>query len=299
MAAMAKYTFQQFQQEYPNDAACLAKLMEINHGGTDIQCPACWKHTKFHPMAKRRAYACQECGHHVYPAAGTIFHKSRTPLTKWFFAMYLMTSTRHGVAAKELERQLGVTYKCAWRMAHELRKLMAAADHDFGGGPTLSGHVEIDETMVGGVKHGDRTKARRAKTMVMGMLQRGGKIVAGPVPDAATYTVEGIIKENIVPGTTISTDKWPGYNTLSYAYDHHTVDHSAKEYVRGEYHVNGLESHWSLFKRAVKGTHVHISAKHSWKYVSEFSYRRNMRHSHWSMFNLLVQAFALPRLRDA
>jgi transposase-like protein len=125
---MARYTFQQFQSEYPDDASCLAKLMEINYGGTEIVCPACKQRSQFHPMSKRRAYACQDCGHHVYPAAGTIFHKSRTPLTKWFFAMYLMTSTRHGVAAKEIERQLGVTYKCAWRMCHELRKLMASAD---------------------------------------------------------------------------------------------------------------------------------------------------------------------------
>jgi transposase-like protein/predicted RNA-binding Zn-ribbon protein involved in translation (DUF1610 family) len=293
---MAKYTFKQFQAEYPNDAACLAKLMEINYGGTELTCPACGvDRAKFHPMAKRRAYACQECGHHIYPAAGTIFHKSRTNLTKWFFAMYLMTSTRHGVAAKEIERQLGVTYKCAWRMCHELRKLMAAADHDFGGGPGLKGHIEIDETLVGG-----RRKANEPdnKTIVMGLLQRDGKIVAAPIPDVTNYTVEGIINENVAEGSTISTDEHRSYQGLKHAYDHGAVNHSAKEYVRGIHHVNSLESHWSLFKRAVKGTHVHISSKHAWKYVSEFSYRRNMRHSHWSMFNLLVHAFALPRLQE-
>ena len=108
------------------------KLMEINYGGTEITCPGCGvERAKFHPMTKRRAFACQECGHHIYPAAGTIFHKSPDHLTKWFFAMYLMTSTRHGVAAKEVERQLGVTYKCAWRMCHELRKLMAACGPQF------------------------------------------------------------------------------------------------------------------------------------------------------------------------
>lgn len=292
---MAKYTFQQFQQEYPNDAACLAKLMEINHGGTEITCPGCGTlRAKFHPMAKRRAYACQECGHHIYPAAGTIFHKSSTPLTKWFFAMYLMTSTRHGVAAKELERQLGVTYKTAWRMAHELRKLMASADHQWGG--PMDGHVEIDETHVGGRR---KSNEPDNKTVVFGMLQRDGRLLAAPIPDVTTYTVEGIINENIPAGTTISTDEHRVYQGLRHAYDHGTVNHSAKEYVRGIHHVNGLESHWSLFKRAVKGTHVHISAKHSWKYVSEFSYRRNMRHSHSNMFNLLVEAFALPRLKDA
>jgi transposase len=294
---MAKYTFKQFQAEYPDDASCLAKLMEINYGGTTIRCPGCNETTAFHPMSKRRAYACQDCGHHVYPAAGTIFHKSRTNLTKWFFAMYLMTSTRHGVAAKEVERQLGVTYKCAWRMCHELRKLMAAADDKWtGGGDKMSGHVEIDETFVGGKrKHSEPDN----KTIVFGMLQRDGRILAAPIPDVTIYTVEGIINENIEAGTTISTDEWHSYKGLRFAYDHGTVNHSKKEYVRGVHHVNGLESHWSLLKRAIKGTHVHISAKHSWKYVSEFSYGRNMRHSHWAMLNLLVQAFALPRLIDA
>jgi transposase-like protein/predicted RNA-binding Zn-ribbon protein involved in translation (DUF1610 family) len=296
---MAKYTFKQFQAEYPNDAACLAKLMEINYGGTEITCPGCGvERSRFHPMTKRRAFACQECGHHVYPAAGTIFHKSSTPLTKWFFAMYLMTSTRHGVAAKEIERQLGVTYKCAWRMCHELRKLMAAADRGFGDDQKLNGHVEIDETVVGGRVHGNRKKARERKTIVMGLLQRNGKLVAGPVPDTTTYTLEGIVNENVASGSTITTDESRSYSGLRFGYDHGTVNHSAEEYVRGVHHVNTLESHWSHFKRAIKGTHVHISSKHAWKYVSEFSYRRNMRHSHWSMFNLLVQAFALPRLAE-
>jgi hypothetical protein len=181
-------------------------------------------------------------------------------------------------------------------MCHELRKLMAAADHDFGGGPTLKGHIEIDETFVGGRRKADEPDN---KTIIFGMVERGGKIVAGPIPDVTTYTVEGIINENIVAGSTISTDEHRAYHGLRHAYKHGTVVHSAKEYVRGIHHVNTLEGHWSLLKRAIKGTHVHVSAKHSWKYVSEFSYRRNMRHSHWSMFNLLVQAFALPRLQDA
>ncbi|MGH6790498.1 MAG: IS1595 family transposase [Pseudolabrys sp.] len=289
---MAKYTFKQFQADFPNDEACLAKLMEIQYGGETTHCPVCDKRTLFHPMSKRRAYACQECGHHIYPCAGTIFHKSRTKLTHWFFTMYLMTSTRHGVAAKEVQRQTGVTYKCAWRMCHELRKLMAAADANSSG--PLSGHVEIDETIIGGRR--PYAKKMENKTVVMGLVERGGKLKAGPVPDATMYTLEGIINENVVAGSTISTDEHRSYTGLKHAYDHGTVEHGAKEYVRGIHHVNNLESHWSLFKRAVKGTHVHISSKHAWKYVSEFSYRRNMRHSHWAMFNLLVRAFSLPRL---
>lgn len=291
---MSKYTFKQFQAEYPDDASCLAKLMEINFGGTEIVCPACKKQSAFHAMTKRRAYACQECGHHVYPAAGTIFHKSSTPLTKWFFAMYLMTSTRHGVAAKEIERQLGVTYKTAWRMCHELRKLMASADDTWGG--PLSGHVEVDETFVGGRrKRGEPDN----KTTVMGMLQRDGRLIAGPIDVTNADTLQGYIIGNIAEGSTISTDEFKSYHGLHFGYDHGTVNHKSKEYVRGIHHVNSLESHWSLFKRAVKGTHVHISSKHAWKYVCEFSYRRNMRHSHWGMFNLLVHAFALPRLKES
>ncbi len=293
---MAKYTFKEFQAEYPTDAHCLAKLMEINYGGTEITCPGCGvEKAKFHPMSKRRAFACQECGHHVYPAAGTIFHKSRTNLTKWFFAMYLMTSTRHGVAAKEIERQIGVTYKCAWRMCHELRKLMSSADY---GGP-LSGHVEVDETWVGGVnrKGGKgQGKRRSKKTIVMGMVERDGMMRAGPVPDDTQFTLEPIILENVTEGSAITTDGHLSYGDLRRTYRHTVINHSAGEYARGIHHTNTIEGHWSQLKRSIKGTHVQISSKHAWKYIGEFTYRRNFRDSHSMMFNRLVSAFALPRL---
>src|SRR5271167_4664662 len=258
---MAKYTFKQFQAEYPNDAACLAKLMEINYGGTDIVCPGCKQRTAFHPMSKRRAYACQECGHHVYPCAGTIFHKSRTNLTKWFFAMYLMTSTRHGVAAKELERQLGVTYKCAWRMAHELRKLMASADF---GGP-LGGdgkHVEIDETVMGGYQSNRVRRAKGSnKSLVFGMVERDGKMRAGPIPNLSQDTLESIVRGHVKEGTRLTADEWDAYNDLKHGYEFGRVNHSKKQWVAGVHHTNTIEGHWGHFKRAVRGTHVHISAK--------------------------------------
>ncbi|MGB8898455.1 MAG: IS1595 family transposase [Methylocella sp.] len=295
---MAEYTFQEFQIEYPNDTACLAKVMEILHGGDETHCDVCDRRTRFHPMHARRAYACQECGHHIYPCAGTIFHKSSTKLTIWFFAMYLMTSTRHGVAAKEIERQTGVTYKCAWRICHELRKLMASADHR---GP-LGGdgkHVEVDETLLGGrIKGQGRGRHTDKKITIFGMVERGGKIRTGTVQDQTASTIEPIILEHVAEGTIISTDMHGAYTNLSDAYEHGAVDHKADEWVRGIHHTNTIEGHWSQFKRAVKGTHVHISKKHAWKYVCEFNYRRNYRASHWSMFNLLIEAFALPRLRE-
>jgi len=296
---MAKLTFKAFQAIYPDDAACLDKLMEVNYGGTEIECPACGKPTKFHRLTKRRAYVCQLCGHHVYPAAGTIFHKSRTKLTMWFFAMYLMTSTRHGVAAKEIERQLGVTYKCAWRMCHELRKLMASADCSGPlGGPGK--HVEIDETYVGG-KQTRRTQRARGtnKTPVLGMVERDGRIIAAPIPDNWLNTIEPVVRANVARGSTVTTDEHGGYNDLHLlGLERGTVKHSLGEYVRGIHHTNTIEGHWSHFKRAVRGTHVSISSKHMWKYLAEFSYRRNHRQSHAMMFNRLVAAFALPRLQD-
>jgi transposase len=292
--AMTKFTFKQFQAQYPDDEACLTKLMEINFGGTEIFCPACGVRAQFHMMSKRRAFACQECGHHVYPAAHTIFHKSRTKLTIWFFVMYLMTSTRHGVAAKEVQRQTGVTYKCAWRMCQELRKLMATAD-DTG---SLHGHVEVDETVIGGTQGRADKKARGSnKTMVMGIVERGGRLRAGPIPDAKNTTLEPIVLANVEIGSRVSTDENRGYRWLSESgYRHETVTHSAGEYVRGDTHTNTLEGHWSLFQRAVRGTHVSISSKHLWKYVAEFSYRRNFRHSHEMMFTRLVASFSQPRL---
>jgi transposase len=294
---MSKYTFKQFEAEYPDDGSCLDRIMHEQYGGTEFSCPACGADSKFHRIAKRRAYACQHCGHHIYPCVGTVFEKSRTNLTKWFFAMYLMTSTRHGVAAKELERQIGVTYKCAWRMAHELRKLMAAADDH---GP-LSGHVEMDDTRIGGYQsREDRREKGSNKAIVFGIVERAdGRLRAGPVPDVTARTLARIIAGNVAPGTTISTDEAPAYGMLARSpYTHGAVSHAAEEWVRGIHHTNTIEGHWSLLKRAIAGTHTHVSAKHLWKYVAEFTYRRNMRHSHWLMFDHLLVSVVRPRLQE-
>lgn len=126
---MSRYSKSQFDASFPDERACLAALMQARHGGTEIWCPACMTRARFHQMRRRRAYACQNCGHHLFPCAETIFARSRTPLQTWFRAMYLMSGARTGVSAKTLERELGVTYKTAWRMAQLLRRLMATADY--------------------------------------------------------------------------------------------------------------------------------------------------------------------------
>src|SRR3990167_5379204 len=138
-------TINEFMAQFPDDDSCLDYLMRLRHGDK-IECPKCGKTGKFHRIRRHPAYECAWCGFEIFPMVGTIFHRSHTPLQKWFYAMYLFTTSRHGVPAKELQRQLGVSYPTALRMGHEIRKHMGKVDGDDG----LSGIVEADETYIGG-----------------------------------------------------------------------------------------------------------------------------------------------------
>ena len=277
------YTFLQFQADYPDSDACLAKIMEVRYGPRPF-CHECKRRSKFHRIGKRRAYACQFCGHHVYPCVGTPFEKSTTPLYKWFFAMYLFTTTRHGVAAKELERQLGVTYKCAWRIAHQIRNLMAGLDAS-----ALFGEVEGDETYVGGRKPGKQGRGAAGKSVVLGLKQRQGPVKTWVVENARRHTIEPIVRKNVRQGSTVHTDEWWAYRRLDkYGFDHKSVSHSIRQWVKDGSHTNNLEGYWSHIKRSLLGTHIHVSGKHLSKYLGEFNYRHNMRSMPDLMFHLLV-----------
>lgn len=279
----ATYTFNQFQKDYPNDEACLDKIMELRYGKEPI-CPACQRKAKYHRISKRRAYACQFCGEHVYPCVGTIFEKSTTPLSKWFFAMYLFTTTRHGVAAKELERQLGVTYKCAWRIAHQIRKLMGTMNIG-----QIFGEVEADETYIGGKKPGKRGRGAAGKAVVMGIKGREGNVKTQVIKDAKRKTIESIIHQEVPKGSSIYTDEWWAYTHLNkQGFIHDTVNHGTKEYVNRNIHTNSIESYWSQLKRSIKGTHIHVSEKHLPKYLGEFDFRHNNRKIPDKMFSKMV-----------
>jgi transposase len=288
---MSKFTVREFFKRFPNDEACLEHVMEVRFGLRHT-CGKCGVvDATFHRLAKRPAYSCAHCGHHIYPCAGTVFQDTRTPLTLWFYAIYLFVTTRHGVSGKELQRQLGVTYKTAWRIGHQIRILMDSAD-EF---TALQGHVEADETYVGGYSPGKRGRSLDSnKTVVAGLAERGGKTRAQVVPDAKTVTLKGFILENVAPGTTISTDEHGGYNLLAkYGYEHGRVNHSKEEWSRtgadGKRHsTNNLESFWSLFKRSVASTHIHVSAKYMDRYLNEFTFRSNHRQMENAMFDLLI-----------
>lgn len=284
---MAKtLTVQQFFKMFPDDDVCLEHLFKTRFGIEPV-CPKCGQIDKFKRLAKMPAYTCN-CGHHIHPMAGTPFQDSRTPLQKWFYAMYLFTTSRHGVPAKELQRQLGVTYKCAWRIGHEIRKYMAAID---GNGP-LSGTVEADETYVGGVRKGKRGRGAAGKTVVFGMIERQGNVMTHVVPNVRRKTLQPLIEANVEPGSTMHTDELLSYRTIdSKGYSHVTVNHGSGEYVRGDVHTNTIEGFWSQIKRSIQGTHIHVSGKHMAKYLGEFEFRYNMRKTPELMFDRLLAAF--------
>jgi len=281
----------EFFNQFPDDDTCLEHLMQVRYG-KELECPNCKKQSKFHRIKKRPVFGCQYCGHQISPMAGTPFERSRTALQKWFYAIYLFTTSRHGVPAKELQRQLSVTYKTAWRMGHEIRKYMGKVDGDDG----LSGHVEIDETFIGGKqKRSDDPQARISnKTIVMGMLQRGGKVMTRVIPDVKRATLVPVILENVAKGSTINTDEWVGYwHLYKHGYTHRMVNHKEEQWVRDGIHsTNGIENFWARLKLSIRGTHIHVSKKHMAKYLAEFEYRYNMRGANAPlMFDQLLQAF--------
>jgi transposase len=280
-------TIQDFFKRFPDDAACLEHLMILRFG-QDFGCPKCGEIGKFRKLSKQPAYTCN-CGHHIHPMRGTIFEDTHTPLTKWFYAIYLFTTTRHGVPAKELQRQLGVSYPTAFRMAHLIREHMGRVDGD----PPLGGHVEVDETYVGakGTKKG-RGNYRANKTVVMGMSERGGDIITRVVPDNRRATLIPHVLDNVARDATISTDQLHAYKVLpNFGYTHQAVNHEKEEWARGSAHTNTLESFWSLLKRSIRGTHVHVSPKYLRLYLDEFEYRWNGRHEPQAMFDRLVLSF--------
>lgn len=284
---MAKtFAVQDFFKRFPDDDSCLDHLMKVRFG-SELTCPKCGKHGKFFRLSKLPAYSCV-CGHHIHPMVGTPFENSHTPLQKWFYAMYLFTTSRHGVPAKELQRQLSVTYKTAWRIGHEIRKYLGKVDGD----NNLGGHVEIDETYIGGKRPGKRGRGASNKTIVFGMLQRGSNVMTHVVPNVRKSTLQQIITKKVIENSEISTDELKSYSDLSaHGFDHGTVNHGVGQYVSGTRHVNGLEGFWSQLKRAILGTHVHVSAKHMPKYLGEFEYRYNMRKQPEFMFQRLLLSF--------
>lgn len=286
---MKQTNVRQFFKQFPSDEACLEHLFNVRFGQGHA-CPKCEREAKWYRLASEQAYSCQWCGHHIHPMVGSIFEKSRTPLQLWFYAIFLFTTSKHGVSGKELERQLGVTYKTAWRMAKLIREHMAEVD----GEAPLGGEgqvVEVDETFVGGKTTGMDWRDRKA--VVMGMMERGGDVMLKVVPDQTRGSLLPQIAANVVEGTEVHTDELKSYRgALMAPYTHKTVNHSKDEYVgpNGET-TNSIENFFGHLKRSLRGTHNNVSAKYLETYVKEFEYRFNRRTTPEVMLGELLSRF--------
>jgi transposase-like protein/predicted RNA-binding Zn-ribbon protein involved in translation (DUF1610 family) len=266
-----KYTIKDFNKQYPTDDSCLQEIFLNRYGKLKI-CPLCSKHTHFHKVTNRKCYACQFCGFQLHPLADTIFHKSETPLKTWFYAIFLFSTSKNGVSAMEIHRQTGVTYKTAWRVAKQIRLLMTQDNEP------LDGHVEIDETYIGGVHKGKRGRGAEGKTPIFGIVQRKGKVKAQVVKDIKIKTIMPIVESTVKKGTTISTDEGNNFNRFTEkGYDHHKVKHHKKQFVDGIYHSNTIDGFWSQLKRSINGTYHSVSPKYLQLYVDEFAFRYSLR----------------------
>ena len=284
-------TLRGFLDQFPTEEVCLDHLMRTRFG-VQYDCGKCGKFAKFHRVTKRRSYACEFCGYQIYPCAGTPFENTRTPLRDWFFVIFQFCSTRNGVAAKKIERDLGVTYKTAWRMCHLIREYMGRVDGtDLLGG--AGGIVEIDETIMGGSVSGRGNGYMGNKTVVVGMKEKGGKLAMRVVESRTRGPMEALVNASILPGTTISSDEFGSYRFLGErGFRHITVSHKAGQHV-GKHGAttNAIEGVWAALKRGINGTHIHVSGRHLPKYLAEFEYRHNMRHLPHLMLDRLMVSF--------
>jgi transposase len=287
-------TYSRFLELFPDNDACL-EYLKGKYFADGTACPKCEKASKFHRITGRSAYSCQYCGHHVYPTAGTIFHKSTVSLQLWFYAVYMMSSTRCGVSAKQLEREIGVTYKTAHRMFKQIRTLLS----DEGDGP-LGGEgekVEVDETFYGGKlraaeKREGRSHLRRQyRPNVLGMVERGGRVRARIVPDRSLPTLDKAVKTHVMPSSMLFTDEWHAYKSIGRGFKggHGRIRHQANVYVDGDTHTNTVEGFFGIFKNSIRGTHHAISVEYLQNYLGEHVFRYNHRHSaqpmFWAMLN--------------
>jgi transposase-like protein len=287
----------EFMREFPDDATCLEWLWRTRYStdGEKAHCPKCDQERRFkryETKQRRQSWTCTACGHHVHPTAGTIFHKSSTSLHLWFYAMYLITSTRCGISAKHLERELGVHYKTAWRMFNKIRNQLMTQETE-----QLAGEVEADETFIGGKPKAYPKRPKNAhwdrKAIVFAAVERGGRVRAEHVPNSRGPVVQAKAREFILPGSMIFTDEYHAYKRLGKTgYTHRRISHMAKVYVDGDVHTQTIEGFFGLFKSGVRGAHHAISHKWLQGYLNEWTWRYNRRESETPMFYELIETAA-------
>jgi transposase-like protein len=295
-----RYTIMDFNRQFPTDDACIEHLKEQRFPGGIAYCGKCKSEQRLHRIKGRPVYACDVCLTQISPMAGTIFEHSSTSLRLWYYAMYLMASTRCGISAKQIQRETGVTYKTAWRMFRQIRSLLSDPDMQLEGET-----VEMDEAYIGGRPRGKRGGPKwlepSKKQCVVGVVARKGNVIARVAPDASKKTLHDFAHEFVLPKSTVFTDEHPSYVGLNKTYTHHRIQHAAGVYVRGNVHTQTIEGFWSLVKKGISGVYHSVSKKYLQTYLDEYSFRYNRRETGNLIFTSMlkrVSELAVPLVAE-
>ncbi len=307
----------EFAREFPDDESCLVWLWRERFApdGEHAHCSRCDAERvfkRYETAQKRPCWFCRTCGFRIHPLKGTIFERSSTSLQLWFYAMYIMASTRCGISAKQLERELGVTYKTAWRMFNRIRNQLMVQDDS-----PLSGEVEADETYVGGKprqsernalyrqgivapRQSERNAlyrqgivAQRGRNydkhvIVFGAVERRGRVVAKVIANSGGPLLRETVSTHVIPDSMLFTDDYHAYKTLDRKYRHRRIRHSAKIYVDGDVHTETIEGFFGLTKNGIRGVYHSVSRKWLQGYLNEYAWRYNRRDNPGSMFHALL-----------
>jgi transposase-like protein len=272
---------------FSDEQVCIAEVAAMRWPDGQVFCIGCGEIGNTIWLANQKRYKCRGCKKQFSVKVGTIFHDSPLGLDKWMVAMWMLANCRNGVSSCEIARTIGITQKSAWHMLHRIRKAMTDINSEKMGG---NGPIEVDETFVGGkVKNMHKSRkvkgmsyaAGNGKTIVMGMLERGGKVRAGVIADRKLHNMQPVMDDHIKPGSHVITDEHTNYPIIAGENDlvHEVINH-IEGYVRGHVHTNGIENFWSCLKRGLNGTYVSVEPFHLDRYVSEQVFRFNLRHKH-------------------
>jgi transposase-like protein len=269
---------------FQDTKTCIDYITKLRWSGKTI-CPFC-KHDHIYELkGKYVRYKCSACRKHFSAIKGTIFENSTVPLSKWFMAIFILSTHRKGISSVQVARDIGVTQKTAWFMMQRVRNAfkMQSFSYDKLGGEGKP--VEADETYIGGKPSNMHKKKReeiekvgkQRKIAVIGAVERGGEVRARVIENTTYDTVIPFLVKSIHQGSKLMTDEHVAYGTMDRLYEHETIKHMLKEYVRGDVHTNTIENFWSVLKRGIYGTYHFISTKHVQNYLEEFAFRFNNR----------------------